>query len=96
LSQLVTVNREKGIFSSQTEPNPNVDPSVMRPPVQDNVKRVNAITSLRSGRLIDHSLEDLVDVLVEFSRSLSPPTPSDIDSTSRDATDGIPIDPSPS
>ena len=39
LSQLVTVNREKGTFPSQTKPNPNVGPSSMRPPVQDNVQK---------------------------------------------------------
>jgi len=66
----------------------------MRPPIQDNVKRVNAITSLRSGHLIDHNLEDLVDVPVEFSPSLSPPSLTD--SASKDATDNTPIDPSPS
>ena len=69
LSQLVTVNREKGTFPSQTEPNPNAGPSSMRPLVQDNVKRVNAITSLRSGRLIDHNLEDLADCLLYTSPS---------------------------
>ena len=53
----------------------------MRPPAQDNVKRVKAITSLRSGHLNDHSLEDLVDVLVEFSPSLSPPCLCNNDST---------------
>ena len=47
LSQLVTINRAKGTFLSQPEPNPNVGPSSIRPPVQDNVKRVKAITSLR-------------------------------------------------
>ena len=66
----------------------------MRPSIQDNVKRVNAITSLRSGRLINHSLEDLMDVPVELSPSLSPPSLSD--SASRDATDSTPIDLSPS
>ena len=49
----------------------------MRPPIHDNVKRVNVITSPRSGRLIDHNLEDLVDVPVELSLSLSPPSLSD-------------------
>ena len=68
--------------------------SSMRPSVQDNVKRVNTITSLRSGRLIDHNLEDLVDVPVQFSPSLSPSTPPENTSTSGDATDGTPIDPS--
>jgi len=46
LSQLITANRKKGTFPSQTEPNPNVCPSSMRPPAHDNVKRVNAITLL--------------------------------------------------
>ena len=36
------------------------------------MKRVNAITSLRSDRLIYHNLEDLVDIAVELSPSLSP------------------------
>ena len=66
----------------------------MRPLVQNNVKRVNAITSLRSGCLIDHNLKDLVDVPVRFSQSLSPPSPLVKDSASRDATYGTPIDPS--
>ena len=96
LSQLVLANREKGTFPSQTEPNPNVGTSSMRPPVQDNVKRVNAITSLRSGRLIDHKLEDLVDVPVQFSPPLSPPFPPENDSASRDATHATPTDLSPS
>jgi len=95
LSQLVTANRRKGTFHSQTEPNLNVGLSSMHPPVQDNVKRVNTITSLRSSRLIDHSLEDLVDVPFQLSPSLSPPSLSENDSISRDATDGTPIDLSP-
>ena len=66
----------------------------MCPPVQDNIKRVNAITSLRFVRLIDHNLKDVVDVPVELSPSLSPPSLSDNDSASRDATDGTPIGPS--
>jgi len=60
------------------------------------VKRVNAITSLRFGNLIDHNLEDLVDVPVELFPSLSPPSLSDNDSASRDAIDGTLIDSSPS
>jgi len=40
----------------------------MHPPVQDNVKRVNEITSLWSGCLIDRYVEDLVDVPVELYR----------------------------
>ena len=92
LSQLVTANREKGTFSSQTEPNLNVGPSSMCPPIQDNVKRVNAITSLTSSRLIDHSLEDLMDVPVQLSPSLFPPSLSKTDSISKDAIDGTSID----
>jgi len=92
LSQLVTATRKRGTFSSHTEPNPNVGPSLMRPLVEDNVKRVNVITSLRSGRLIDHNLEDLVDVPVQFSPSVSPPYPPENDSASRDATYSTPID----
>ena len=95
MSQLVSTNKEKGTFPSQIEPNPNVGASSMRPLVQNNVKRVNAITSLRSGRLIDHNLEDLMNVLDQFSQSLSPPSPPDNDSASRDATNGTPIDFSP-
>jgi len=68
----------------------------MHPLVQDNVKRVNSITSVKSSRLIDHNSEDLVDVPVELSSSLSPPALSDNDSSSRNATDGTLIDPSPS
>jgi len=60
------------------------------------VKRVNAITSLRLGRLIDHNLENLVDVPVQFSSSLSPPPLSDNDSAFRDATDGTLTNPYPS
>ena len=90
LSQLVIANKEKGTFPSHTEPNPNVGPSSMRPPVQNNVKRVKAITSLRSGCFIDHNLEDLVNVSVQFSPSLSPPSLPDNNSASGDATDGTP------
>jgi len=96
LSQLVTVNREKGTFPSQPKPNLNVGPSSIHPPVHDNVKRVNAITSLRLSHLIDHSLEDLVDIPIPLSSSLSPPSVSENDSVSRDATEGTPIDSSPS
>jgi len=95
-SLLVTVKREKEILSSQTEPNPNVGSSSMCPPVQDNVKRVNVITSLSSGYLIDHNLEDVVDVPIQFSPSLSPPSLPENDSTSRDATEGTPIGSLPS
>jgi len=59
-------------------------------------KRVHAITSLRTGRFIDHNLENLADVPVEFSPSLSPPSVPNNDSASRHATDGILMDPSPS
>ena len=62
LSQLVTTNREKGTFPTQTEPNLNIRTSLMRPPTYDNVEGVNAISSLRLGRLINHNSEDLVDV----------------------------------
>jgi len=65
-------------------------------PAHDNVKRVNAVTSLRLGRLIDHNLEDLVDVPVNLSPTLSPPSPPENDFTSRDATDGTPITSFPS
>jgi len=68
----------------------------MRSPVQDNVKRVNIITSLRSGCLIDHNLQDLVDVPIHLSSSLSPPPLLDTDSASRDATNGTLIGSSPS
>jgi len=68
----------------------------MCPPAQDNVKRINAITSFRSGRLIDHNLEDLIDVPIQLSPSLSPPSLPKNGSASRDATDSIPIDSSPS
>ena len=88
--------QEEGNISSEIEPNLNVGPSSMCPPNQNNVKRVNAITSLRSGRFIDHNLEDLVDVPIELSPSLSPPSLFDNDSASRDASDGNLIDPSPS
>ena len=91
LSQLVIAKREKGIFSSQTQPNLNVGPSSMRPLVQDNVKKVNAIASLRSSHLIDYNLEDLVDVPIQLSLSLSPPSLHENDSASRDATVGTPI-----
>ena len=94
MSQLVTINREKETFSNQPEPNLNVGPSSIRPLVQNTMKRVDVITSLRPGRLIDHNLEDLVDVPVELSLSLSPPSLSD--SALKDATDSTPIDPSPS
>jgi len=50
LSQLVTANSEKRIFPIQSRHNANIGPSSMRPPIQDNVKRVNAIISLRLGR----------------------------------------------
>jgi len=60
------------------------------------VKNVNVITSLRLGCSINHNLEDLVDVPVQLSPSLSPPSHPENDSTSRDAPDGTPIHPSPS
>jgi len=62
----------------------------MCPPIQDNVKRVNAITSLRSGRLIDHTLKELMDVPIQVSPSLSPPSLPENDYASRDATKGTP------
>ena len=61
-----------------------------------NVKRVNAITSLRLDRLIDHNLAALMDVSIQFSPSLSRPSLLKNDSASRDATEGTPIDSSPS
>ena len=91
MSQLVAVSRDKGTFPTQSEPNTNVGPSSIRPPVQDNVKRDNAITSPRSGCLIDHRLEDLVDVLIQLSPSLSPSSVSENDSVCKDATDSTPI-----
>ena len=56
------------------------------------MKRVNIITSLRSGCLIDHNSEDLVDVPIQLSPSQSPISLYENDYTSRDATDGTPID----
>jgi len=75
LPQLLTTNRQKGMFLSQTEANLNIGPSSMLPPAHDNVKIVNVITSLRSWCLIDHNLEDLVDIPVHLSPSLSLPSP---------------------
>ena len=69
-------------------------PSSICPLAQDNVKRVNARTSLTSDRLIDHNLEDLMDVLVQLSPSLSPPSLPHKDA--RNVTYGNPIDSSPS
>ena len=88
------MNREKGTFPSQIEPNSNVGPSSILPLAQGNVKRVNVITSLRSGCLIYHNLKDLVDVPVELSPSLSPLSLSDNDFACRDATDSTLIEPS--
>ena len=56
------------------------------------MKMVNPITSLRPGCLINHNLENLVDVLVQFSPYLSPPSLFNNDSALRDATDDAPID----
>ena len=94
-SQLVTSNRGKGTFPSQIEPNPNVCSSSMSPLAEDNTKRVNPITLHRSGRLIDHNLEDLVDVPVQLSPSLFPPFLLENDYASRNSIDGTPIDSSP-
>jgi len=66
----------------------------MRPPIQDYVKR--PITSLRSSRLIDHNLEDFVNVPIQLSLPLSPLSLLDNDSTYRDATDDTPTNSSPS
>jgi len=63
----------------------------MHPPFQDNVKRVNVISSLRSDRLIDHNLKDLVDVLIQLSLYLSLSCLLENDSASRDATDSTRI-----
>jgi len=60
------------------------------------VKKVNAITSLRLGHLIDHNLEDLVDVPIHLSPSLPLPSFLENDFAFRDATDGTLIDYSPS
>jgi len=68
----------------------------MRPPVKDNVRRVNGIISLRLDRLIDHNLEDLVDVPIQLSLSQSPLSLVMNDFASMDATNGNPIDSSPS
>jgi len=51
------------------------------------MKRFNAITSLRSGCLIDHNLEDLVDVPIHLSPTLPLPSVLENGSTSRDAMD---------
>ena len=56
------------------------------------MKGVNVITSLRSGRLINHNLEDPVNVPIQLSPSLSPPSLHEKDSASRDATDGTSTD----
>ena len=88
---MVTINREKGTFLGQTEPNPNIGLSSICPPIQDNVKRVNTITSLRLGHLIDHNLEDLMDVPIQLSPSLSSLSLIENDSASRGATDGTSI-----
>ena len=69
---LVTANREKGTFPSHPKSNPNVGPCSMRLPIQDNVKKVNVITSMSSSCLIDHNLNDLMGVPIN-SPSLSPP-----------------------
>ena len=50
------------------------------------MERANAITLLRSADLIDHNLEDLVEVSIQFSPSLSPPSLPENDFASRDAT----------
>ena len=96
LSQLVTINREKGTFPSQTELDLNVGSSSMRPLADDIMKRVNAITLLRSGRLIDHNLEELMNVPIQLSPSLSPPSLPKNDFASGDAIDSIPVDSSSS
>ena len=51
------------------------------------MKRVNAATSFGSGRLIDHYLKDLVDVPIQLSLSLSPPSLPVNDFAFRDATE---------
>ena len=56
------------------------------------MKRVNA----RSGHLIDHNLEDLMDVPIQLSLPLSLPSLFEKDYASMDATNGTPIDFSPS
>jgi len=73
-----------------------VGSSSIQPQVQDNVKRVNVITSLRSGCLIYYNLEDLVDVPIELSLALSLPSLPQNDSTFRDAIDSTSIDTFPS
>ena len=56
------------------------------------MKRVNTITSLRLGHLIDDNLEDLMDIPIHLSLSLSPSSLLESDYASRDATDGTIID----
>ena len=55
------------------------------------MKRVNAITSFGSGRLIDHDLKTLW-IFIQFSPSLSLSSLPKNDSTSRNATNGTIID----
>ncbi|KAJ8433405.1 hypothetical protein Cgig2_029592 [Carnegiea gigantea] len=86
LEPLVPPRGAKARWSGLTEPNLNVGSSSMRPPIQDNVKRVKAITSLRSGRLIDHYLADHMDIPIQLSPSLFPPSFPENDSASRVAT----------
>ena len=52
---------------------------------------VNAITSLRSGYLIYYNLEDLINVPIQLSPSLTPPSFPKNDYALRDATASIPI-----
>ena len=52
------------------------------------MKSVIVITSFGSSRLIDHNSEDLMDVSIHPSPSMSPPSLHENDYASRDVVNG--------
>ena len=95
-SQLASSSTELGTLPSQPEMNPKGLPSSSRLPSNDNVRKINAVISLRSGREIDNQVRNSKEPC-KFSHdffensflSRSPKTGSS--KNSGDTTDGVPI-----